>query len=593
MKLLWQTLKQLLPLLPPRARNFLWVYVILSSALALLDVAAIGLLALSMAAMVQSDPVSLPLVGTIDQSGYVWILVAVSGLIILKSGLSVLLQWRATRRFAKYELEIGDRLFGAYIQAPWTERLQRNTSQLVRMADVGIAAVVAGFLLPVLSLPTLFTTSISVLVVIVIAQPVTALVTVVYLGLIAFLLYFWVSRKSVEAGRVNRDYSFKVASLMTDMVSALKEITLRNKAGEVAGVIHSNRLHTTRARANLSFLGAVPKFVLESALVGGFILVGGVAYITGGMAGAFAAVALFAVAGFRLVPSLTGFQSVITQTHSNIPQVKAVMGDIHKAEGYLERGERIGHDPLKSEPRLLELRNVEFTYPNSAQPAVLGIDLTIPMGSTVGLVGSSGAGKSTLVDILLGLLVPSGGDILIDGVPLEGVLADWRSRVGYVPQDVALFDGSVAENVALSWTGDFDRARVQAALERAQLWDVVMSRPGGMNARVGERGMSLSGGQRQRLGIARALYSDPLILVLDEATSALDTKTESDVSTAIRELRGQVTIISVAHRLSTIRDNDQVVFMRDGRIVTNGTFAEVVRDVEDFSVQARLAGLVD
>lgn len=593
MKLLWQTLKQLLPLLPPRARHFLSIYVILSSALALLDVAAIGLLALSMAAMVQSDPVTLPVVGTIDQSGYVWILVAVSGLIILKSGLSVLLQWRATRRFAKYELEIGDRLFGAYIQAPWTERLQRNTSQLVRMADVGIAAVVAGFLLPVLSLPTLFTTSISVLIVIVIAQPVTALVTVVYLGLIAFLLYFWVSRKSVEAGRVNRDYSFKVASLMTDMVSALKEITLRNKAGEVAGVIHSNRLHTTRARANLSFLGAVPKFVLESALVGGFILVGGVAYFSGGMAGAFAAVALFAVAGFRLVPSLTGFQSVITQTHSNIPQVRAVMGDIHKAEGYLERGERIGHDPLQGEPRLLELRDVAFTYPGGDRPAVHGIDLTIPMGSTVGLVGSSGAGKSTLVDILLGLLVPSEGDILIDGVPLEGVLADWRSRVGYVPQDVALFDGTVAENVALSWTGDYDRTRVREALERAQLWEVVSSRAGGIDARVGERGMSLSGGQRQRLGIARALYSDPLILVLDEATSALDTKTESDVSIAIRELRGQVTIISVAHRLSTIRDNDQVVFMRDGRIVTNGTFAEVVRDVEDFSVQARLAGLVD
>ncbi|MET0843362.1 MAG: ATP-binding cassette domain-containing protein, partial [Mycetocola sp.] len=349
----------------------------------------------------------------------------------------------------------------------------------------------------------------------------------------------------------------------------------------------------TRARANLSFLGAVPKFVLESALVGGFILVGGVAYFSGGMAGAFAAVALFAVAGFRLVPSLTGFQSVITQTHSNIPQVRAVMGDIHKAEGYLERGERIGHDPLQGEPRLLELRDVAFTYPGGDRPAVHGIDLTIPMGSTVGLVGSSGAGKSTLVDILLGLLVPSEGDILIDGVPLEGVLADWRSRVGYVPQDVALFDGTVAENVALSWTGDYDRTRVREALERAQLWEVVSSRAGGIDARVGERGMSLSGGQRQRLGIARALYSDPLILVLDEATSALDTKTESDVSIAIRELRGQVTIISVAHRLSTIRDNDQVVFMRDGRIVTNGTFAEVVRDVEDFSVQARLAGLVD
>lgn len=591
MKLLWRTLKRLLPLLPGRARSFLWLYVILSSGLALLDVAALGLLAVSLASMVQSNPVNLPIVGVISETGYVWILVAVSGLIILKSVLNVVLQWKATRRFASFELEIGDRLFAAYIRAPWTERLQRNTSQLVRMADVGIAAVIAGFLLPVLTLPTLFTTAIAVVAVIIVAQPITALVTIVYLGGIAGILYFWVSRKSVEAGRVNRDYSFKVASLMTDMVSALKEITLRNKSGEVAAVVHANRIHTTRARANLSFLGAVPKFVLESALIGGFLLVGGVAYLGGGMPQAFAAVALFGVAGFRLVPSLTGFQSIITQTHSNIPQVRAVMGDIDQAAGYLERAEKIGHEPLASEPRVLELRDVEFTYPNSSAPAVSGIDLVVPMGSTVGLVGSSGAGKSTLVDILLGLLVPSSGSILIDGVPLEGVLADWRSRVGYVPQDVALFDGTVAENVALSWTDDFDRERVTQALKRAQLWDVVSSRVGGLDARVGERGMSLSGGQRQRLGIARALYSDPLILVMDEATSALDTKTESDVSTAIRELRGQVTIVSVAHRLSTIRDNDQVLFMRDGGIAARGSFDDLIREVPDFAVQASLAGL--
>ena len=404
MKLLWRTLKRLLPLLPGRARSFLWLYVILSSGLALLDVAALGLLAVSLASMVQSNPVNLPIVGVISETGYVWILVAVSGLIILKSVLNVVLQWKATRRFASFELEIGDRLFAAYIRAPWTERLQRNTSQLVRMADVGIAAVIAGFLLPVLTLPTLFTTAIAVVAVIIVAQPITALVTIVYLGGIAGILYFWVSRKSVEAGRVNRDYSFKVASLMTDMVSALKEITLRNKSGEVAAVVHANRIHTTRARANLSFLGAVPKFVLESALIGGFLLVGGVAYLGGGMPQAFAAVALFGVAGFRLVPSLTGFQSIITQTHSNIPQVRAVMGDIDQAAGYLERAEKIGHEPLASEPRVLELRDVEFTYPNSSAPAVSGIDLVVPMGSTVGLVGSSGAGKSTLVDILLGLI---------------------------------------------------------------------------------------------------------------------------------------------------------------------------------------------
>lgn len=592
MKILWQTLKRLMPLLPTKAKSFLNWYVVLSAGLALLDVAALGILALSMSGMVQNQPIQLPLVGEVGPDGYIWILVASCALIISKSVLSVLLQWFATRRFAAFELEIGDRLFGAYIRAPWTERLQRSTSQLVRMADVGIAAVIAGFLLPLLTLPTLVTTAVAVLAVIVFAQPITALVTLVYLGLIAAVLYFWVSRKSVQAGRVNRDYSFKVAALMTEMVGALKEITLRNKAEEVAGVVHTNRIHTTRARANISFLGAVPKFVLESALIGGFVLVGGVAYASGGgMAAAFAAVALFGVAGFRLVPSLTGFQAIITQTHSNLPQVQAVMDDIDLAQGYLERAEVIGHKPLADEPRTLEFLDVDFTYPHSDRPAVQGINLKVPIGTTVGLVGASGAGKSTIVDLILGLLVPSSGTIEVDGQRIEEVLADWRSRVGYVPQDVSLFDGTIAQNIALTWGEEIDFGRVQSALQRAQLWNFVQQRPGGIHGKIGERGMSMSGGQRQRMGIARALYSDPLILVLDEATSALDTKTESDVASAIQELRGEVTVVAVAHRLSTIRDSDQILFMSDGRIAAQGSFDELVGAVPEFAIQASLAGL--
>jgi ABC-type multidrug transport system fused ATPase/permease subunit len=293
----------------------------------------------------------------------------------------------------------------------------------------------------------------------------------------------------------------------------------------------------------------------------------------------------------RLVPSLTSFQSIVSQTTANIPQVAAVIRDIHSAQDYLAHAEQVGHEPLRGEPRELLLENVTFTYAGRAAPAVHDLSLTVPFGTTLGLAGSSGAGKTTLVDIVLGLLVPQQGRVRVDDQEVTDVLADWRSRVGYVPQDVSLFDGTVAQNVALTWGQEIDLERVEQSLRRAQLWDVVADREGGMQARIGDRGMALSGGQRQRLGIARALYSDPLVLVLDEATSALDTKTESDVSQAIRSLRGEVTVVVVAHRLSTIRDADQVCFMRGGTIVARGRFEDVVAAEPEFARQAALAGL--
>lgn len=592
MKRIIDTFRRVMPYLPTDARSYIRTYIILSSSLAALDVAALMLLAASLGAMIQGVPVPLPLIGPVPPGDYVWIILAVSVLIIVKSTLAVFLQWMSTRRMATFELEIGDRLFDAYIRAPWIERLKRNTSQLVRMADVGIANVTAGFLLPFMSFPSLIVTAVAVLVVISVVQPVTALVTILYLGLITVLLYFGLSARTVQAGRVNRDYSFRVAGLMTDMVGALKEITLRNKTREVAGVVHENRIITSRARANMSFLSSVPKFVLDSALVGGFLLVGGAALLMGSPADAISAVALFGVAGMRLVPSLTGFQTLINQMTANIPQVDAVIRDIKVAEGYLAHAEIIGHEPIIGTPRELVLEDVVFEYPAAGEPALRGVSGTIPIGSTLGVVGSSGAGKSTLIDVLLGLMAPTEGTIRLGDQSLQDVLEAWRGRVGYVPQDVSLFDGTVAQNVALSWGSDIDEERVRDALRRAHLLDVIEKRLGGVSAKVGDRGMNLSGGQRQRLGLARALYSDPLVLVLDEATSSLDTRTEANVMESIRELRGDVTVICVAHRLATIRESDEVWFMRDGRIEAKGTFDEVIAAEPEFAQQARLAGLL-
>lgn len=591
MRALWAALRELLELLPHDARSFLVRYSVSSSALALLDVLALGLLALVLAPLASGSAVSLPLIGEVPAEQVVWVLVAACVLLIVKSMIALAQQWYVTRRMAHFELVIGDRLFNAYIRAPWLERLKRNSAELVRMADVGIANTTSGLILPVSSLPSQVVTFLSVLVVLFVAQPVIALATVVYLGLVAAVLYGWVSRRAVVNGRRNRDFSFRTATLMTEMVQALKEITLRDKADEVAAHVNANRSVAVKARATIGFLGAIPKFVLDSAMILGFLIIGGVGYLNGGPTGAFTSIALFGIASFRMVPSMLQFQGVMTSTASTLPHARAVIRDIKAAEQYTADAEQIGYGSLGPEPRRLRFSDVSFTYPGAGVPALDHVDLTIPLGSHIAFVGTSGAGKSTMVDLILGLLVPTSGSIEVDDTDLRSVLGTWRSQVGFVPQDVALFDGTIGQNIALTWSDDYDRDAADRAVRRAQLTSVVDARDGGLDARVGERGLALSGGQRQRLGIARALYTDPVVLVMDEATSALDTHTEDAVTTAIGQLRGSVTVITVAHRLATVRNADLVCFFQDGRIAAQGSFEEVVAAAPDFAQQARLAGL--
>jgi ABC-type multidrug transport system fused ATPase/permease subunit len=240
----------------------------------------------------------------------------------------------------------------------------------------------------------------------------------------------------------------------------------------------------------------------------------------------------------------------------------------------------------------VEIKNVNLKYPNQTKYALKNINLEVKTGKSLAIVGPSGAGKTSLVDVLLGVIPQSSGSVEISGLNPQEAINKWSGALSYVPQDVSISNGSFRENVALGYPiSQLDDTLIWEALDTAQMSDFVRSLPEGLDTPVGERGTKISGGQRQRLGIARAMFTKPRFLVLDEATSSLDGQSEADISEAIKSLQGSVTVVMIAHRLSTVRNADQVIYMDNGEIVARGTFEEVREAVPDFDHQAQLMGL--
>ena len=241
-------------------------------------------------------------------------------------------------------------------------------------------------------------------------------------------------------------------------------------------------------------------------------------------------------------------------------------------------------------PILHELKfdRISFSYENNKARVLNDVTLTIRKMQTVAFVGPSGSGKTTAVDLLLGLHTPCEGRILVDGMDIQNNIRSWRRNIGYVPQQIYLADASIRQNVAFGIeTSEINDKAVLRSLRIAQLDNFVKGLPGGLNAQIGEHGVRLSGGQRQRIGIARALYHDPEILVLDEATAALDNETEAYFMKSIHELSGRKTIIMIAHRLSTVENCDRIFYIKDGTILAEGTYQELVNNCNDFATFAR------
>lgn len=480
--------------------------------------------------------------------------------------------WKQAQFISRIQSRIAAQLFATYLAQPWTFHLNRNSAELIRnINETGALANSCSAMLSMIAESLVF---IGVLGLLLWFEPVGALSVGLVLGVATWIL------QSVTQGRLQRwgglywSYVNTGNRLIHEGMQGAKDIKVLGCEETLIDRFHEAKRNQALYGARHLLCGQIPRLWFEVIAVVALCVLTAILLQQGKSPKEMIPVlGLFAAAAFRLLPSVnrlvTGMQGVrFTAAIVNSLYADLMLPRPHASE--------LSVVPLSFSDELV-IDALSYRYPLAASNALEGVTLRIPHGSSIGLIGGSGAGKSTLVDVILGLLTPTSGRVLVDGIDIQSNIRGWQSIIGYVPQTIFLADDTLRRNVAFGLPEELiDDDAVRRALRAAQLESFVAELPEGWNTGVGERGVRLSGGQRQRIGIARALYHDPQVLVLDEATSALDTETEAGVMADVEALHGAKTLIIVAHRLSTVRNCDVLYRFERGRVAQAGSFAEVI-----------------
>ena len=572
-------------------------------ALDLLGVAAIGLLgALSVTGLQSGEPgdrVSLALraLHISDLSFQTQATVLGVGAVLLLVGrtiLSIFFTRRVLFFLSRRGAKISANLISRLLAQPLLIVQARTTQETLYAVTAGVELIT----LQVLAIAVVLVSDLSLLLVmgigLFVVDPTTAIGTFIVFSLIGYFLYRFMHIRAGALGLKNSELNIISNEKIVEVFGSYRESVVRNRRDYYAREIGKLRFALADVSAERSFMPYVSKYIIETTVVLGALLIGAAQFILQDATHAVATLATFLAAGSRIAPAVLRIQQGSIQIRGSLgaagPTLDLIdeLGDAPVIENVDDTVD-IVHEGFVSK---IQVINTILTYPNRTMPAISDITLTIPAGSSVAFVGPSGAGKTTIIDVLLGVLNPDEGSVLISGLPPLLAVAKWPGAVSYVPQDVVIAAGTIRENVALGYPPEEATDElVMSALKVAHLEEFVARLPRGMDTQVGERGTKISGGQRQRLGIARAMFTRPHLLVLDEATSSLDGETEASISDAIHALRGSTTVVMIAHRLSTVRNADIVVYLSEGKVMAAGTFDEVRSAVPDFDHQARLMGL--
>ena len=609
-----QAIRASLGLLDRRDRRLLGMAIVLQMATSLLDLVGVTLIglvgALSVATVQGQEPpksvatiVSVLGLGDLPIARLLAVIAgAAAGILLTKSLVSPLLMARVFTFLARRQAIVSARLAKELLSRPLTFVQQRSSQEtaaaLLQGASAATVTVLGQAVVAASEIALLTLLGVALL----LADPGVAL------GAIAFFALFGIGLQRILGYRVSRagiqGLTAEIASLsaVQEALGTYREITVADRRSLYVARIQGLRGEAARALAGLQIFNLLPKYVSEAALVVGAFALGAFLFSTRSVPVAAGTFALFLATATRIMPSLLRLQSAALTirgasgpaglTYTLAEELGHPLGVLQQPGEVRETIRRIlqrGHPDFVPS---IELSGVTFTYPGAHGPAIRQISMMAGEGQSVALVGRSGAGKSTLADVILGVLQPEQGELSVGGLKPAEAVHRWPGGIAYVPQDVMLSDDSVRANVALGLPrDDVDDEFVWDALRRAHLDEHLRGQPGGLDTQIGERGLRLSGGQRQRLGIARALFTRPRLLVLDEATSALDAETELAITEMIEELEENVTTVIIAHRLSTIRNVDLVVYLEDGRSQAQGSFDEVCSRIPALQRQAALMGL--